>query len=90
MSGYGGWVLLKVGQRPAALLGLVLNALGAGGLLILGHLTANIPEVGLAAVTFLEGAGMGFATLSFILGVQASVGAAGRGDGDPASQSAGH
>ncbi|BDG62431.1 MDR family MFS transporter [Caldinitratiruptor microaerophilus] len=71
---YGGRYILKVGMRPAALLGLALNALAAAGLLVLDRRPGGIPEVGLAAVTFVVGAGMGFATLSFILGVQSAVG----------------
>lgn len=71
---YGGRYILKVGQRPAALLGLLLNSVASLGLLLLARRPEGIPEVGLAAVTFVIGTGMGFSTLSFILGVQAAVG----------------
>lgn len=71
---FGGRYILKVGGRPAALLGLALNAGAALGLLFLDRRPGGIPQVGFAAVTFLLGAGMGFATLAFILGVQAAVG----------------
>ncbi|WP_324717192.1 MDR family MFS transporter [Carboxydochorda subterranea] len=73
-SMYGGRYILKVGQRPAALLGLALDAAAASGLLVLDRLPGGIPEAGLAAVTFVIGAGMGFSTLAFILGVQGAVG----------------
>jgi EmrB/QacA subfamily drug resistance transporter len=70
----GGRFILKVGQRPAVLLGLALNGLAAAALLVLGRLPGGIPEVGFGIVTFLIGSGMGFATLALILGVQAAVG----------------
>lgn len=73
-SVYGARYILRVGQRPAALVGLATNAAAALALNLANRLPGGIPEVGLAALTFAIGAGMGFATLSFILGVQASVG----------------
>lgn len=76
---FGGRFILKVGQRPAALLGLALNALAAFGLLLVDRRSGGIPEAGLALITFVVGSGMGFATLAYILGVQSSVGREQRG-----------
>lgn len=69
----GGKVLVKLGIRPAALLGLLLNTLAAAGLVILGRSMHELPEVVLGAITFTIGCGMGFSTLAFVLGVQSSV-----------------
>lgn len=55
-------------------MGLALNTAAAVGLLLLDRRAEGIPEVAFAAVTFVIGAGMGLATLAFILGVQDSVG----------------
>ena len=71
---YGSRYILRVGPRRAALVGLVFNTLASIGLLLLDRQAGGIPEVGFAAVTFVIGAGMGLATLSFILSVQNSVG----------------
>ncbi|KXK29182.1 MAG: Multidrug resistance protein 3 [Candidatus Hinthialibacteria bacterium OLB16] len=73
-SAIGGRVILQVGQRPAAILGLIFTTAGAAALLILDHRVAGIPEAGFGIVTFCIGSGMGFATLSFMLGVQSAVG----------------
>lgn len=75
----GGRYIMKVGQRPAALLGLALNVVGAAGLVVLARVETTIPEYGLALVTFIIGCGMGFSALAFILGVQSSVGYERRG-----------
>jgi EmrB/QacA subfamily drug resistance transporter len=69
----GGRLIVKMGVRPAAALGLVLNTVAALGLVILGRTMHEISEVMLALVTFIIGSGMGFATLAFVLGVQGSV-----------------
>ena len=69
----GGKFILKLGVRPAALLGLVLNTLGAAGVVVLGRISTQIPPVGLACLTFVIGSGMGFTTLAYILGVQSAV-----------------
>ena len=66
--------ILRVGQRRAAALGLVFQTAASVGLLILARREQAIPELAFAAVTFVIGAGMGLATLSFILGVQSAVG----------------
>ncbi|HEY8485970.1 MAG TPA: MDR family MFS transporter [Limnochordales bacterium] len=70
---YGSRYILRVGPRRAALVGLAFNTAAAAALLWLDRLPGGIPEVAFAAVTFVIGAGMGFATLSFILAVQNSV-----------------
>ncbi|WP_324668831.1 MDR family MFS transporter [Geochorda subterranea] len=66
--------ILRVGQRRAAALGLVLQTAASVGLLVLARLHRELPELAFAGVTFVIGAGMGLATLSFILGVQSAVG----------------
>lgn len=71
-SALGGRFIIRVGLRPAALLGLFLNSLAAGGLVFLSHQGQDIPEVAFAVVTFVIGLGMGFSTLAFILGVQSA------------------
>lgn len=78
-STLGARFILKVGQRPAVLTGLSLNAAGALGLLFPGSRPGEIPEAGLAAVTFTIGTGMGLATIAFILGAQSAVGRERRG-----------
>lgn len=70
----GARYVMKVGVRPAAVLGLSLNLIGATGLLLLARTLDYIPEVALAVVTFTIGCGMGVSTLAFVLGVQNSVG----------------
>ncbi|MFZ5826266.1 MAG: MDR family MFS transporter [Bacillota bacterium] len=69
----GGRLIMKMGIRPAAILGLSLNGLGAAGLVILARTLPQLPEVLLALVTATVGAGMGFSTVAFVLGVQNSV-----------------
>ncbi|HYG60860.1 MAG TPA: MDR family MFS transporter [Symbiobacteriaceae bacterium] len=69
----GGKFIMKMGNRPAALLGLALNLFGAVALTVMGRAFHDIPEVAFAFVTFVIGSGMGFSTLAFILGVQSSV-----------------
>lgn len=76
---FGGRFILRVGLRPAAILGLVLNVIAAAGLVMLSRLPGGIPQIGFALVTFVIGGGMGFTTLAFILGVQAAVGREQRG-----------
>jgi EmrB/QacA subfamily drug resistance transporter len=75
----GGRFIMKMGMRPAALLGLGLNLVGAVALVILGRTVHDIPPLAFALVTFLIGSGMGFSSLAFILGVQGSVEWAQRG-----------
>jgi EmrB/QacA subfamily drug resistance transporter len=75
----GGKFILKLGMRPAAVLGLVLNVAGAVALTILGRTVHDIPPLAFAVVTFVIGSGMGFSSLAFILGVQGSVEWAQRG-----------
>jgi EmrB/QacA subfamily drug resistance transporter len=69
----GSRLIVRMGVRPAALLGLGLNVAGTAGLVALGRILTEIPEVLLAALTFTIGAGMGFSTLAFILGIQSTV-----------------
>lgn len=69
----GSRLIVRMGVRPSALLGLGLNVAGSAGLVLLARTMAEIPEVLLALVTFVIGAGMGFSTLAFILGIQSSV-----------------
>ncbi|HLS89228.1 MAG TPA: MDR family MFS transporter [Sphingobacteriaceae bacterium] len=71
-SAFGGRFIIKVGTRPAAMLGLALNAVASAGLVYLSHNFAEIPQIGFAVVTFVIGAGMGFNTLAFILSVQSA------------------
>ncbi|MEW8979582.1 MAG: MDR family MFS transporter [Symbiobacterium sp.] len=75
----GSRLVVRLGVRPSVLLGLGLNVAGSAGLVVLARAMAEIPEVLLALVTFVIGAGMGFSTLAFILGIQSSVGWAQRG-----------
>ncbi|MGE5673960.1 MAG: MDR family MFS transporter [Mycobacterium leprae] len=69
----GGRFIMKLGIKPAAILGLALNTLAAVGLVILGRTLHEIPEVALALVTFVIGSGMGFSMLAFTLAIQGSV-----------------
>ena len=69
----GSRLIVRLGIRPSVLLGLALNVAGASSLVMLARTMAEIPEVLLAVVTFVIGAGMGFSTLAFILGIQSSV-----------------
>jgi EmrB/QacA subfamily drug resistance transporter len=69
----GGKFIMKMGSRPATLLGLGLNLLGAVILTLLGRMFHEIPPVALALVTFTIGAGMGFSQLAAVLAVQQSV-----------------
>ncbi|HLN60737.1 MAG TPA: MDR family MFS transporter [Symbiobacteriaceae bacterium] len=69
----GGRFIMRMGVRPAALLGLVLNLVGAVALTILGRTVHEIPPVAFAVVTFIIGSGMGFSSLAFMLGVQGIV-----------------
>jgi len=69
----GGRLVVRQGVRPASVVGLVLNVLGAAGLVVLARLTQEIPPVLLALVTFTIGAGMGYSSVAFILGVQNAV-----------------
>ena len=75
----GSRLIVRMGVRPSALLGLGLNVAGSAGLVALARTMAEIPEILLAVVTFVIGAGMGFSTLAFILGIQSSVDWAQRG-----------
>ncbi len=75
----GGRFILRMGIRPAALAGLVCNLLSALMLVVMGRMLGYLPEVALAAITFVLGCGMGFSTMAFILGVQHSVQWAQRG-----------
>ena len=75
----GSRLIVRMGVRPSALLGLALNLAGAAGLVVLARTLEEIPEVLLALVTFVIGAGMGFSTLAFILGIQSAVDWAHRG-----------
>ncbi|BAD41051.1 MDR family MFS transporter [Symbiobacterium thermophilum] len=75
----GSRLIVRMGVRPSALLGLGLNVAGSAALVALARTMAEIPEVLLALVTFVIGAGMGFSTLAFILGIQSSVDWAQRG-----------
>lgn len=72
-SAIGGRLIVRMGIKPSAILGLSLNTLAAAALVILGRLMHTIPEPVLALVTFTIGSGMGFSTLAFVLGVQNSV-----------------
>lgn len=69
----GGRVAMKMGVRPAALVGTILTATGAVALAIVARTLPHLPEVVLAALTFVVGSGLGFSTLAFILAVQHSV-----------------
>jgi EmrB/QacA subfamily drug resistance transporter len=69
----GGRFVMKLGIRPAVLLGLGLNAVGAAALTILGRTMHEIPPLAFALVTFTIGSGMGFSSLAIILAVQNSV-----------------
>ncbi len=69
----GAKLIMRMGVRPSALLGLGLNALGSVFLVLLGRTMPQIPEVLLALVTFTIGAGMGFSSVAFVLGVQNAV-----------------
>lgn len=75
----GGKLIVRMGARPSALLGLGLNTVGAVALVLLGRTMHEIPPLALAVVTFTIGAGMGFSTLAFILGIQSTVEWAQRG-----------
>lgn len=69
----GGKFIMRMGSRPAAMLGLGLNLLGALILTVLGRTFHTIPPVAFAAVTFIIGGGMGFSQLASTLAVQQSV-----------------
>ncbi|MFZ5814463.1 MAG: MDR family MFS transporter [Bacillota bacterium] len=69
----GGRLIMRMGIRPAVLLGLGLNVGGTLALLLLARSMEQIPEVLLGVVTYLIGSGMGFSTVAFILGVQNAV-----------------
>jgi len=75
----GAKLIMRMGVRPSALLGLGLNAIGAVLLVVLGRTMEQIPEVLLGVVTFVIGAGMGFSSVAFVLGVQNAVDWARRG-----------
>jgi EmrB/QacA subfamily drug resistance transporter len=68
-----GKLLVKMGVRPAAIVGLLLNTIAALALVILGRTMHQLPAVVLGLITFTIGCGMGFSTLAFVLGVQSSV-----------------
>lgn len=72
-SWVGGRLLMKMGARPAAVIGLLLNTAAAAALVVLGRTMHEIPGAVLAILTFTIGAGMGFGSLAFVLGVQGSV-----------------
>ena len=69
----GGKLIMRMGVRPSALLGLSLNVVAAGLLVLLGRTMGTLPSPVLLTLTFFVGCGMGFSTLAFILGVQNSV-----------------
>lgn len=69
----GGKLIMRMGVRPAALLGLTFNVVAASSLVLLGRTLEHLPSPILLALTFMVGCGMGFSTLAFILGVQNSV-----------------
>jgi MFS family permease len=75
----GGRFLMKMGSRPAILLGLGLNLAASAGLMILGRTYHDIPAFMFAVVTFVIGSGMGFSQLASVLAVQNSVEWAQRG-----------
>ncbi|HWI63060.1 MAG TPA: MDR family MFS transporter [Symbiobacteriaceae bacterium] len=69
----GGRFIMRMGSRPAMVLGLGLNLAATVGLALLGRTVHQIPEVAFAMVTFVIGAGMGFSQLASVLAVQNSV-----------------
>lgn len=69
----GSRIMIRLGVRPAAVLGMVLNTLGAAALVLLGRTMHEIPEFLLAVVTFVIGSGMGFSTVAFIMSIQSAV-----------------
>jgi hypothetical protein len=75
----GGRFIMKMGSRPAMVLGLSLNLIAAIGLMLLGRTFHEIPPVAFALVTFVIGSGMGFSQLASVLAVQNSVEWAQRG-----------
>lgn len=69
----GGRFIMRLGVRPAALLGLALNVVAAFGMVLVGRLINPIPPALFAVITFVIGCGMGFSSLAFVLGVQNAV-----------------
>lgn len=69
----GARYVVRLGIRPAAIIGMVLNITATTALVVVARLMQDLPEVVLGVLTFLVGSGMGFSTLAFVLGVQGSV-----------------
>ncbi len=67
-----GRVILRMGLRASAVVGLALNAIGSGAVLVAYGL-GGAPYWFLSAVNATVGLGMGFSNLAFILAVQNSV-----------------
>jgi len=72
-STVGGRIILRLGYRVSAVLGMAFDVAGAGVLLLVDR-TGSLPLWVLMSLMFITGLGLGFSTLAFVLAIQNAVG----------------
>lgn len=72
-STVGGRVILRLGYRTSAMIGMAFEVLGASFLLVIDR-AGGLPTWMLMLLMFITGLGLGFSTLAFVIAVQNAVG----------------
>ncbi|MGE5591838.1 MAG: MFS transporter [Bacillota bacterium] len=72
-STVGGRVILRLGYRVSAVLGMAFDVVGASVLLLVDR-AGGLPLWVLMSLMFITGLGLGFSTLAFVLAIQNAVG----------------